>query len=650
MLVRGASATPETVPTPNVYQPLGNNNRKRKQIPAEEEEGKADNGTEADLNVVLTQSSTRPRLTVSRHPIFAPSQDGSPFHTIEVSALNRQLDKIGFKYTPAGVSDPGAIIPFRTIESKPQCTRVSWEDRCHLIKVTQDGLGLCGEKGFASARTNVGVQQGRWYMEVRVEKGGGERLSHISSRMDGAHVRLGWGRREAPLNGPIGLDGYGYGIRDKTGDKVTLSRPKPYGKPFGSGDIIGLYISLPPRRKPNPKDPDDPAQFHRERIAIELKGQEYFESMDYSQSKEMIALMDHQSKIIKSETPQIKKSATVKNLPNERARAQPIVPKPAPVRSLPLPVLAGSKIAFFINGECQGLAYEDIYDFLQLKPESGSRKAKERNRKSKEGQREHSENHFDDGTLGYYPIFSLYGGAQIFMNPGPNFEYPPPNDVDALLTSTPSTADRPTWKPMSERYKEFMEFQWELDRKEEAEAKLAAASPEVLYAIEEKKRVQREKKRLAEAARRKRKTEEKKALAATAPVRAQTNELLDAPGGLTRPAVSVSPAPSMFDQPTYLDMEIEEALLATATFNGTGMSTPNPLKEEMYDMDTSRISMPGTPQYSDEGGPPDDSQSEAQSDYGKDDTMDTSNRIVEQQIDHLLADVAPPPQHISFSG
>ncbi|GJJ11969.1 hypothetical protein Clacol_006207 [Clathrus columnatus] len=641
MLVRGASATPEIVQAPTVPAVNG---RKRKH---EEEEGKSDNSPTVEANVVLTQNTTRPRLTVSRHPIFAPPQDNSPFCNIEVSALNRQLDKIGFKYTPAGVADPDAIIPFRTIESRPQCTRVSWEDKSHSIKVTQDGLGLCGEKGFASARSNVGVQEGRWYMEVRIEKGGGERLPHIANRMDGACVRLGWGRREAPLNGPIGLDGYSYGFRDKTGDKVTLSRPKPYGRAFGSGDVIGLYISLPPRRKPNQKDPEDPAHIHRERIAIELKGQEYFESLDYPPCKEMIALMNYQMKQAKTEAPQTKKSATVKNLHNERPRSTPVAPKTVSLR--PLPVLEGSKIAFFVNGECQGLAFEDVYDYLQLKPESTSRKAnKERNRKNKEGQREHIENNFDDGTLGYYPFFSLYGGAQIYMNPGPDFTYPPPNDIDALLNFTPSAndVDKPKWRPMSERYKEFMDFQWELDRKEEAEAKLATAPPEVIDALDEKKRLQREKKRLAEAARRRRKAEEKRAAAIAAiTARGHMNELLEG-------VVSVSPAPSTFDQSTNLDIEIEDALLATAAFSGTGTSTPNLQKEDMDYMDLSRTSAPDTPQYSDDGGQvaPDDSHSDAQSDYDKDDNVEADDYTIEQELDHLLEDVTPLPQRLTFLG
>ncbi|KAG8907275.1 hypothetical protein FRC01_007749, partial [Tulasnella sp. 417] len=221
-----------------------------------------------------------------RPPTFNPSPDGLQYFTTADTPMNRQ----GFRYTPAGPSPPGCLLSQRTMESQPAgYVRVSWEDRSPYVRVTADGLGLLGEKGFRSARLNVPVKEGRWYLEIKVEKGGGD---GAEGNRDGAHIRLGWGRREAPLNGPGGMDGYSYAYRDKTGDKVTLSRPKTYGKPFGTGDVIGLYISLPPRRKPKEDDPTDPARVMRKRIAINYKNQLYFESMDYSQVKEMTELMD----------------------------------------------------------------------------------------------------------------------------------------------------------------------------------------------------------------------------------------------------------------------------------------------------------------------------------------------------------------------
>jgi len=122
--------------------------------------------------------------------------------------------------------------------------------------------------------------EGRWYMEVKIFMG----VENMFLRMESMReVMSGWGggRREAPLNGPVGLDGYSYGYRDKTGEKVTLSRPRPYGRPYGTGDVIGMYISLPPRRKASKKDPNDPAHIKRERIPIDLKGQEVFEMLEY---------------------------------------------------------------------------------------------------------------------------------------------------------------------------------------------------------------------------------------------------------------------------------------------------------------------------------------------------------------------------------
>ena len=101
--------------------------------------------------------------------------------------------------------------------------------------------------GFRSGRANVPVRQGAWYCEMIVERGGGDH----SGALDGSHVRVGWGRREAKLNSPVGLDGYSYGIRDKTGEIVTLSRPAAYlGNGFGTGDVVGMYISLPERITP----------------------------------------------------------------------------------------------------------------------------------------------------------------------------------------------------------------------------------------------------------------------------------------------------------------------------------------------------------------------------------------------------------------
>lgn len=353
------------------------------------------------------------------------------------------VNRVGYRYVPAGINPPGYPTPCRTIESNPTSYRVSWEDRSPFLKVSKDGLSIGGSNGFRSARCNAPMREGKWYMEVKILHGGGERVGD-ESRREGSHVRLGWGRREAPLNAPVGLDGYSYGYRDKTGDKVTLSRPRPYGRPFGPGDVIGMYISLPPRRQPDKNDPLDPAHLKRERIPIDLKGQEVFEILEYPQCKEMMVLMDYSGKTTSSASVPSSSKKTANGKQPERGPA-PTGAKPAAPNLRPLPILEDSRIAFFVNGEPQGVAFEDLYDYLPLR-QADTQKANSRKR-TREGVKEHRENPFDDGTLGYYPFISLFNDASVRINPGPDFEFLPPPDIDALLDAQSRAAAPETTDP-----------------------------------------------------------------------------------------------------------------------------------------------------------------------------------------------------------
>lgn len=399
---------------------------------------------------------------------------------------------MGYRYCPAGINPPGSALICRTIESSPTSYRVSWEDRSQYIHVTRDGVGLLGTKGFRSARCNAPIREGKWYMEVKIERGGGDHV--LDGRRYGSHVRLGWGRREASLNAPVGLDGYSYGIRDKTGEKVTLSRPKPYGRPFKTGDVIGMYISLPPLRKPSKKDPLDPAHIKRERIAIDFKGQETFEALEYPQTKEMITLTEQLTKYSKSEslpsTATTTKKAATGKLPERGPAPAPRKPED---QSRPLPTLPQSRIAFFVNGECQGSAYEEIYDFLPLRETEASKKREKR--RAREGVKEHRANPFDDGTLGYYPFITLFNDAAVRLNSGPNFEFAPPPDIDATLDGLPIDNAPQTWRPACDRYAEFMAEQWALDKTEEEEAKAEQLKNAVQENIESEKKIQRAKKK-----------------------------------------------------------------------------------------------------------------------------------------------------------
>jgi len=453
---------------------------------------------------------SRPILTLSRHPAFTPVPNSPDLFHADLVPPNR----MGYRYTPAGLTPPGHALLHRTIEDAPTSARVSWSDRSPFLKVSQDGLCVAGDKGFRSARFNTPLREGKWFFEIKVLEGAGDLGDGTisTSPSKGSYVRLGFGRREASLNGPVGVDGYSYGIRDKTGEKVHLSRLKPYSKPFGTGDVVGLYISLPPKRRPDPKNPEDPVQLKRERIAIEYKGQEYFESVEYPQEKEMMELMDAKKKKGRTEDggddaggagpgnasgnatsrSVTRKSATVKNTPGSRkgvSRNVDTTSSKKPVVGRQLATLPDSWIAFFVNGECQGVAFQDLYSYLPLPrlPTAPSKRAHNTNPEVREGLRERKPNPYDDGTLGYYPFISLFGDGRVKANVGPDFDFDPGDDIDRVLGLTPevkvegepSTSGR-KWRPLCERYKEFMEEQWELDALEEADvAAKAAADPDL---------------------------------------------------------------------------------------------------------------------------------------------------------------------------
>jgi len=60
------------------------------------------------------------------------------------------------------------------------------------MQIDEQCRTITTEKGFRTVRANCGVREGSWYYEVTVQRGGEARYEG----RDGAHVRLGWARRE----------------------------------------------------------------------------------------------------------------------------------------------------------------------------------------------------------------------------------------------------------------------------------------------------------------------------------------------------------------------------------------------------------------------------------------------------------------------
>lgn len=372
---------------------------------------------------------------------------------------------------------------------------------------------------------------------------------------DGPHIRLGWGRREAPLNAPAGFDGYSYAYRDKTGDKVTLSRPLPYGKPYKAGDVVGMYIKLPKEREP--EDSNDPANIKRERIPIRWRNQLYFESLEYPKTREMEQLYERSIKgnSLKEAYKGIEGtgvfepydpthafsavegvngtstststsggggggsgSAKVKNRKNPGTTSKPSGPITPSLR--PIPTLPGSKIGFFVNGEPQGIAFRDIFDyrplrvkgFTNLNPSfsTNSTKLSVKSRKQPDSKKleplepvinvKPRENVFDDGALGYFPFVSSYGGARARLINGENgFRFPPPDDIEGVLEGVTPRSDfgsvtkrneeevegggERKWKGLWQRFEEHLSEMWKYDLLDEAKAQAVANKQ-----AEEKKR------------------------------------------------------------------------------------------------------------------------------------------------------------------
>ncbi|KDN41151.1 hypothetical protein K437DRAFT_258391 [Tilletiaria anomala UBC 951] len=464
------------------------------------------------------------------HPVpSVPLLPGS--ETLGTLPLMFPTNRSGWRYDAAApASDRLPESVYKTIDILPRGVHWSWQDRSQWCYINSDASIVCADKGFRSARSNIGVREGCWFAEIevlepeKIDRGPND----ISCKMkDGPHVRVGWGRREAPLNAPVGVDGYSYGFRDTTGDRVSIARPIPYGRPYGAGDVIGIYIKLPPLRKPNPEDPLDPANIRRKRVPIRYKGNLYFESLEYAPTKEMANLMDDSRRGIRKldangnisvVQPSDDEVAAARKRRLAPGQVDPeAIKREKLLASLrPLPTLEGSEIGFFVNGQSQGVAFQNLFDYRPLRKSEKAddeKNAKQRNRNnnrtvglavdgedaeitssaSAKALLKSRENHFDDGSTGYFPFVSLFGGARVRINPGPDFKYPPPNDISASLRraldrdgdpplEAQSVSGTRTWRPLCERYDEWLKEQWQLDLEDEKREAESAAKRRVQLA------------------------------------------------------------------------------------------------------------------------------------------------------------------------
>lgn len=293
-------------------------------------------------------------------------------------------NKRGFKYSLCEAAPAMPAIMYRQVEVAPYEARMDWSDISPYMYLSKDAKSATTDKGFRMGRANVGMREGQWYWEVKVLRGNGEQ---------GGHVRLGIARREASLDGPIGFDGYSYGIRDKGGEKMHLSRPRRFMDSFGTGDVIGFHLTLPPAPK---------TDVVRDKIPIRYRGQLYFEQFEYTTNKEMEDLLH---------------------------------PGTAPATRAPSPAtLKHSSLKVYKNGKAMGTAFDHLLSFWPPHCQTTRDTPAP-----------------DDGLSGYYPAISVYARGAARFNFGPTFECVPERN---LLSGGNNGARGGRVRPLSDRYDE----------------------------------------------------------------------------------------------------------------------------------------------------------------------------------------------------
>lgn len=335
--------------------------------------------------------------------------------------VDKLTNKNGFRYTYA-IADPGfPHIKYRQTDVRPYHARFSFEDSPAAISFSQDATAVTTSDAWHTARANVCAREGSYYYEARVISGvvnsAQDAPQNNSSAPSRGHVRLGFARREADLDVNVGVDCYGYGIRDVNGEVVNRMRCEflfPKGEAINEGDVIGMLITLPPLslHKKIVEGTYDPAvdgdgsdlasrtptaaNIIRDRIPFHYKSDFCWQQSNVFSTKH---LRDYAFNL--KETPTF-------------GPPSPLNSEDASLRTLP-----GSSITIFKNGVKMGTPFKELYAFLP----PASRLANGTNNLGI-GERENA----DDGMIGYYPAVSCYGGGAVECRfKGPWWVGPPDN-------------------------------------------------------------------------------------------------------------------------------------------------------------------------------------------------------------------------------
>ncbi|KAJ1926835.1 transcription factor, contains a PHD finger motif [Tieghemiomyces parasiticus] len=189
------------------------------------------------VNRKLTRTDRAvPGLADALFASFAAGSQGAPVPVADppVKALN---DK-EFVYTPLA-GPPNSYWPAEPGESPAASCALSHQDRHPSLYLSRDGTEVTtgGRSGFRSVRGVYPITQGQYYVEYLIKR--------AETGEAAPHVRIGISLPQADLEGPVGSDRYGYGLRDESGEVIHNGKRQRFGESFRTGDVIGLLITIP---------------------------------------------------------------------------------------------------------------------------------------------------------------------------------------------------------------------------------------------------------------------------------------------------------------------------------------------------------------------------------------------------------------------
>lgn len=127
-----------------------------------------------------------PRLPTFTSTYTTTTSDGRHLEFFRVS--DQPFNKKKFRYTPCAAAPDLPQLMYRQIHLPTHNARINWQDMNPYILIDREGLTVTTEKGYRMARTNVCVREGDWYIEFKIERGGGDQVGH---------TRVGFARRES---------------------------------------------------------------------------------------------------------------------------------------------------------------------------------------------------------------------------------------------------------------------------------------------------------------------------------------------------------------------------------------------------------------------------------------------------------------------